>query len=267
MPLIVEPDVLDRRLGEENLLVVDLSTPETHAQMHVPGAVHLDYAQIVRAEPPRLGLLPSAQHLTRVFSALGIGPETHVVAYDDEGGGRASRLLWTLEVAGHAAYSLLNGGLHAWAREGYRTEQTPVAPVPRTFTVRWNATPIAEREFILEHLHDPNIVILDARSPQEFHGADVRAQRAGHIPGAINIDWTHAMDPTRNMRLRPEVDLRPLYASRGITPDKTVVTHCQTHHRSAHTYLVLKALGYEKVKGYPGSWSDWGNLTETPVEQ
>lgn len=267
LPLLIEPDELERRLGEAHLLVIDLSSTETYERMHIPGAVHLDYGQIVRAEPPRLGLLPDDGQLQAVLSAVGIGPQTHVVAYDDEGGGRASRLLWTLDVAGHEHYSLLNGGLHAWANEGHPLSSDPVSPTPARFEVHHDDGPVADRSFVLKHLYDDRVVVLDARTPQEFQGVDVRAQRGGHIPNAVNVDWTRAMDPNRNMRLKPAAELREIYEGRGVTPDKTVVTHCQTHHRSAHTYIVLKALGYPQVKGYPGSWSDWGNATDTPIDQ
>jgi thiosulfate/3-mercaptopyruvate sulfurtransferase len=94
----------------------------------------------------------------------------------------------------------------------------------------------------------------------------VFAKRGGHIPGAVNIEWTDAMDKQHDLRLKPENELRQLLESKGITPDKMIVMHCQTHHRSAHTYILLKSLGYEKIKGYPGSWSDWGNEPNTPIE-
>lgn len=267
LPLILEPDELEKRLGENGLLVVDLCAPETYARMHVPGAVHLDYASIVHAEPPVMGLLPEPETLARVLGGIGIGPDTQVVAYDDEGGGRASRLLWTLDVLGHERHALLNGGLHAWANENHPLTREADQAAAAEFTPRWDDAPVADRHFILEHLHDGSVVVLDARTPQEYQGVDIRAQRGGHIPGAVNIDWTHAMDPNRNMRLKPRADLCTLYEHHGVTRDKTVVAHCQTHHRSAHSYIVLKALGYERVKGYPGSWSEWGNLPDTPVDQ
>ena len=129
-----------------------------------------------------------------------------------------------------------------------------------------NFDPVATRQFILDHLSDDNVVILDTRNPAEYNGVKVFAQRGGHIPGAVNIEWTEAMDKQHDMRLKPEAELRQMLEQHGITPDKTVVVHCQTHHRSAHTYMVLKSLGYENVKGYPGSWSDWGNEPNTPIE-
>ncbi len=110
------------------------------------------------------------------------------------------------------------------------------------------------------------VVILDTRSPAEFSGIDRRAARGGHIPGAVNMDWSVALDRERNLRLKPAVELRGILDNLGITPDKEVITHCQTHHRSSHTYLMLKALGYPRTRGYPGSWSEWGNDLELPTE-
>ena len=266
LPLLLEPENLEEQLGTAGLLLVDLSKAESYIQTHIPGAIFLDYSWIVRRDKPRMGLLPHAEQLTNVFSALGFTPDTHVVAYDDEGGGRASRLLWTLECAGHKKFSLLNGGLHAWAKEDHPLTSKINNPMERKYEVELQEGPIATIEFILEHLNDPQVMILDARSAEEYAGTKVLAQRGGHIPGAINIEWTQAIDTSRNLRLKPELELRAMLDAQGITPDKTIVTHCQTNHRSAHTFIMLKSLGFDKAKAYPGSWSEWGNRSDTPVE-
>ena len=110
-PLILEANVLEKHLFDPDILVVDMSKPATYSQYHIPGAVHLEYSNIVRINKPVMGLLPDAESLGRVLSSLGITRDTHVIAYDDEGGGKACRLLWTLDVIGHPSFSLLNGGL------------------------------------------------------------------------------------------------------------------------------------------------------------
>jgi len=267
LPLLLEPATLAGMLGQrDDVLLVDLSKAENHAQYHIPGSVHLDYGSIIRMDKPVMGLLPEAADLERVLGAIGIGPDTHVVAFDDEGGGKAGRLLWTLDCLGHHQYSLLDGGLLAWANEGLPTDHTPTVPTPATFKAQPSQTPIASTEHILEHLNDPALCLFDNRSPAEFSGEKKYAARGGHIPGAINWDWTEAMDQGRHMRLKPLDQLRASLAAIGVTADKEVVCYCQTHHRSSLIYVLLKILGYPKVKGYPGAWSDWGNRNDTPVE-
>ena len=266
LPLLIEPEVIEESLSYDNVLIVDLSRNETYQQLHIPGAVHLDYAQMVAARSPAMGLVPDDATLAAVFSAHGIGNDTHVIAYDDEGGGKAARLLWTLEVAGHRQASLLNGGLHAWANEGHAHEQAPVTPTAARFVVSRDEQPSADHAYILEHLGDPDICLLDVRSPAEFSGIKRFAERAGHIPGAVNLEWTEVMDKSRNLRLKPDSELLNMLAGIGATADREVITYCQTHHRSAHTYFVLRHLGYPRVRGYPGSWSYWGNQPDLPVE-
>ena len=266
LPLIVEPAALTHHLGHPALHLVDLSARPVHLGQHVPGAVHLEYRRILAPRPPALGLVPDDADLAAVLSSLGLRPDSHVVAYDDEANGKASRFLWTLDVVGHRRLSLLDGGLAAWLAEGRPTEAGESVPAPGDYRIAGRTAAAADKDDVLARLGDPGTVILDARSPAEYSGLDRRAARGGHIPGAVNLDWTLAIDRTRALRIRSKAELRPLLEGLGVTPDKEVITHCQTHHRSAHTYMVLKALGYPRIRGYAGSWSEWGNDPSLPVE-
>lgn len=266
LPLLIEPEDLEPLLGRDDLLIVDVGKKTTYRQLHIPGAVHLEYGRIVAEKRPVHGLLPDRETLERVFSELGIGSETSVIAYDDEGGGNAARLLWTLESMGHTRCTLLNGGLHAWANERFPVESRPVTPTATRFLARPVAEPAADTEYILSRLDDPETVLIDARSADEYTGARRYAARGGHIPGAVNFEWTAAMDKSRSLRLRPEDELVRELADLGITRDKQIISYCQTHHRSSHTYWMLRVLGFPRVKGYPGSWSAWGNREDTPIE-
>ncbi len=267
LPLIIEADELEKHLADDNLRIIDLSKDETYLQTHIPGAVHLQYPRILHVEKPVMGLVPDSGTLSQVLSSLGVGPDTHVVAYDDEGGGKASRLLWTLDIIGHSGFSLLNGGLHAWANEGHTLESGSVQVTPGHYDVSIGDKGIVNKDYILEHLEDPNVVLLDTRSIQEFSGEKCFAARGGHIPHAINLDWMLTMDQQRNLRFLPDEQILNMLNDLGITPDKEVIAYCQTHHRSSHTYILLKHLGYKNIEGYPGAWSEWGNLADTPIEK
>lgn len=265
-PLIIEPEDLEPRLGEANLLLVDLSNPEHYQQGHIPGAVHVHPRETQLGTPPAPGKLPDEASLQRLVSRIGLNPESHVVAYDDEGGGWAGRFLWLLDCIGHDRYSFLNGGLVAWSQEGHPLTTEVPEPEPGQLQVRIQDQPNASMDEVLEAVEQGRHVIWDARSPAEFRGERQTASRNGHIPGAVNLEWTQLMDPTRNFRLKPEGKLRELLEKSGIEPGCPVITHCQSHHRSGLSYLVAKALDYPAVRGYAGSWSEWGNHPDTPVE-
>ncbi|UYM17928.1 sulfurtransferase [Endozoicomonas euniceicola] len=265
LPLILEPAELEHHLHDSNLLIVDLCNPQLYAQAHVPGAVNIAPQHLVAGTPPATGKLPPVKQLEELFSRLGYTGNEHIVVYDDEGGGWAGRFIWTLDVIGHKNYSYLNGGIHAWLKEGYRTENEPVQAEPTRVSLSIDPSVIASKDYILTRLENANTAIWDARSPAEYAGEKVLALRGGHIPGAINFEWTSAMDPARNYRIRE--NLPEILAGLGMSREKDIITHCQTHHRSGFTYLVAKVLGFNSVRAYDGSWSEWGNLADTPISQ
>jgi len=265
LPLVIEPADLAARLDAPELILVDLTSAARYAEGHLPGARFVDPKQTQLGQPPAPGLLPDIAQLQQLFGALGHKPDAVYVVYDDEGGGWAGRFIWLLDVIGHHRYHYLNGGLHAWRGEALPlTQQVPEA-VPGLPNLTLDPSPTATRSYIESRFGADDLVIWDARSPAEFRGEKLFAARGGHIPGAINFEWTAAMDPARDLRIRE--DIAEQLEALGIVPEKEVVTHCQTHHRSGLTYLLAKALGYPRVKGYAGSWSEWGNLPDTPVQQ
>jgi thiosulfate/3-mercaptopyruvate sulfurtransferase len=263
LPLILEAEELAEHIADPGILIVDLCKAETYIRMHIPGAVHVEPAELISGIQPAVGKLPPLNRLEALFNRIGYTPEKHIIAYDDEGGGWAGRFIWTLDVIGHQQASFLNGGLIAWADAGLSvtTEMPEVAETSNNLSILDQH--IATKEQVLASLDDPQSVVWDARSAEEYAGTRVVASRGGHIPGAINFDWLLVMDPDRQLRLR--VDLADRLQNTGITTDKSVITHCQTHHRSGLTYLAGKSLGYS-IRAYDGSWSEWGNDPDTPIE-
>jgi len=266
-------------ISADHLVLVDLSSAEAFDMNHISGAHHLPYASIVRSEPPIGGLLPDPDSLSRSLNAVGIGSDSWVVAYDQNGGAAASRLIWTLHAFGFDQCSLLNGGLQAWTKAGFASSDQPPAPVslpaqPAKLTSQRlnvvDSTELLQRMNRGEEFH-----IIDARSRKEFLGQDKRSEKAGRIPGAKWQEWTDLLEGNGDQQIIDAAALEKRFSDIGVSVQtkerqaddkRCIVVYCQTHQRSSLTYVVLKHLGFTNVLGLEGAWSAWGNRDDTPIE-
>ena len=267
--LLVDTAQLERLLSDNStdLVVVDFGRGKADYLIgHIPEAVYLSRNSILTTVDGVPGMLPPVEQVRELIEEAGIGNNTRVVVYDDSGGLWASRLFWTLEYIGHRKTALLDSGLSKWIGEG-RAVQTKEATNPKAFfQVQIQEDKLADKDWLLENLENPRLKVVDSRSPAEYKGEDRRAARGGHIPGASNIDWVGNLNPEEERIFLPVEELESLYEQGEVTRDREIVTHCQTGIRAAHTYFALRLLGYEDVRLYDGSWVEWGNSEDTPVE-
>lgn len=264
LPFLIEAEQLAAHLNDDNLLIIDLCKKSVYQQAHIPNAIWVNGRDLVAGELPASGQLPSLQKLTQLFASIGLTPDKHLVVYDDEGGAWAGRFIWTLDVISHKHYSYINGGLHAWLAAAYAIDNTETVATPSSISLQLQTAPQALIDDVLAHYQDSHYALWDARSIEEYNGSRLLAMRGGHIPNAVHYEWTTAIDKNNALKLRPLAVIQQELAALGIDNSKTVITYCQTHHRSGLSYLVGKLLGLN-IKAYAGSWSEWGNRSDTPV--
>ncbi len=240
---------------------------------HIPGAVKVDWFTSLQ-HPVRRDFL-TREDFEMLCSSLGIANDTTVVFYGDKSNWFATYALWLFKYFGHDKVKIMNGGRTKWTLENrLMTRENPYYS-----PTRFKANPPDEnirayRDQVMKHIDDKKPLV-DVRSPKEFSGELLHmpnypqegATRGGHIPGAVNIPWSQTTNEADNT-FKTVDELQALYAGKGITPDKEVIAYCRIGERSSHTWFVLSyLLGYGNVKNYDGSWTEWGNLVNAPIEK
>ncbi|MEM1943341.1 MAG: sulfurtransferase [Candidatus Caldarchaeum sp.] len=274
--VLADVEWLKQNLAKPGLAVVevDYDPKLAYEQGHIPGALLIDWRKDMNKQESRD--IIDAREFEALMSRLGISNDTHVILYGDYNNWFATFAFWVFEMYGHSKLQLLNGGRKKWIDSGGELSKETPKPKPSAYKVEKinYSDRIFLEELLKRKIADPGLVLVDVRSPAEFKGEitappeypNEHAQRGGHIPGAINIPWGQAI--REDGSFKPVEELRQLYGSKGVLPDREVVTYCRIGERASVTWFVLKhLLGYPSVKVYDGSWTEWGNLVRYPIEK
>jgi thiosulfate/3-mercaptopyruvate sulfurtransferase len=262
--LLWSVDELKSRLSDPKLVLMDMRPPEAFANGHIPGARSFDIFGISLIDTRPQALEAFLWIIEHLIQAKGINNDSTVVVYDDVAGMRSARLFWFLEFFGHSDVHIFNGGFKAWQAAGLPTTRDAEVPKTGNFKMKQRPELLATADEVLSSLGYPGTVIVDTRSDAEYLGQLVRAKRGGAIPSAVHLEWTNNLD--ENGFFKSADELTRMYADKKITPDKEIIPHCQGAYRSAHTFLALRLIGYPNVKNYLGSWAEWGNRDDLPID-
>ena len=273
-PVLVTTEWLAEHLNDDSVVVAEVDeNPDLYDEGHIAGAVKLHWRDDLQ-DPVERDLVDKPT-FERLLSERGIANDTTLVLYGDKNNWFAAYAYWYLKIYGHGDVRILDGGRQKWADEA--REFTTETPQPQQADYRANERDESIRTYrdsVRAQIGEQSKALVDVRSPQEFAGDLIAppgyeqegAQRAGHIPTAASIPWATAVRDDSTFKSAEE--LRELYESKGITPEKEVTAYCRIGERSAHTWFVLRELlGYEDVKNYDGSWTEWGNLVNVPIEK
>ena len=272
-PVLVTTEWLADHLGETGLVVAEVDeNPDLYDEGHIPGAIKLHWRDDLQ-DPVERDLIEK-DAFEELLGRSGISNDTTLVLCGDRNNWFAAYAYWYLKIYGHQDVRIVDGGRQKWIDENRELSTEAPTVQPATFTARERDESIRTyRDQVRESLGGPGELV-DVRSPQEYTGELISppgyeqegAQRAGHIPTAKSIPWAQAVRDDGTFK--PAEELRELYGAKGVTPDKSVIAYCRIGERSAHTWFVLRELlGYEDVKNYDGSWTEWGNLVDVPIEK
>jgi thiosulfate/3-mercaptopyruvate sulfurtransferase len=273
-PVLVTTEWLADHLGDAGLVVAEVDeNPDLYDEGHIPGAIKLHWREDLQ-DPVERDLIEK-DAFEQLMGRLGVANDTTLILYGDRNNWFAAYAYWYVKIYGHRDVRILDGGRQKWIDEDRELSTEAVTPESSGYSARDRDESIRiYRDEVRSSIGAEGRELVDVRSPQEFAGELISppgyeqegAQRAGHIPTARSIPWAQAVRDDGTFKSADE--LRELYGAKGVTPDKAVTAYCRIGERSAHTWFVLRELlGYENVRNYDGSWTEWGNLVDVPIEK
>lgn len=267
---LIDTETLFQNLGREDLVIVDVRGEGAYTS-HIPGAVHSTWHEYSDPQATAKGLVdPDASRLEQRLQALGINHSSDVVIYSNpfDNWGDEGRMFWMLQYLGHPSVKVLDGGWPKWTAEHRPYEHQPVRPKPGDFRISVQPEVMIEKnelKKLVKGAH-PGTVVVDARSIEEYAGKEIDGlPRPGHIPSAVNIPWNGFLQP--DATVKPIRTLQEMFHACGLNEQQEVITYCLGGVRSAWVYFLLKLVGYEKVRNYPGSWWEWSRDFAAPAEK
>ena len=257
--MLISKEDLEQIFQEKDVLVVDARSFGEYSKGHIPGAINLDLFAFHWFDTSQNGIDSFNVQTRKLLSFAGIDEKKKIVFYDNVSGMLAARGVWLCQYFSHPDVCMLDGGFKVWEDGKLPTQTEPTKYSPSNLTTPIDTSIISGFEYIKENIG--KITIIDARSKDEFEGTIPRAARGGHIPTAINIDWNKNLE---DGSFKNDEGLASLYE---MSKDTQIVTYCQGAYRAANSFLALKKIGFKNVKVYLGSWGEWGNNLDLPIEK
>lgn len=263
--LLIDAQELSVLLEGENLLLIDARAELSDTL--IPGAIHFAaVSELIDEDHPVDFYLIGPEVFQQKMRSIGLNSDSRVVIYDDGNSLASARLFYALDYYGFSNTSVLNGGIQGWLADELPITDAAAEPSAGTFTVQVDESKACDITYILAAADDPNIIIFDARSAGEYTGEDVRAERAGHMPNSVNLEWSRVLQQDGIPYFLPAQEIQDKFNSLGITRDKEVISHCHTNVRGSHAYFTLRLMGYDSVRTYEGSWAEYGNRPEAIIQ-